>query len=215
MRENADKKAASNDAAMWATYHSAAGSAVRLLHRLKQTVVCKMFASKILSMSGPITSALELGCGTASTLDAIASTGARCVGVDRDRQAVEQARAKYPRVQVETGDIFNLPYPEKSFDLVYSVGLFEHFTRSEQRQLLAIHQRHATKYVALMVPADSLLMNSVLFVNKKILGRTGFWADEEVFSMRLLQEHFPEYQFEGAFDHRFGNLIMWFGCRVV
>ena len=45
MRENADKNAASNDAAMWETYHSAASSAVRLLHRLKQTVVCKMFAS--------------------------------------------------------------------------------------------------------------------------------------------------------------------------
>ena len=104
------------------------------------------------SMSGPITSALELGCGTASTLDAIARP-ARCVGVDRDPQAVEQARAKYPRVQVETGDIFNLPYPEKSFDLVYSVGLLNTSPVPSSWHPLAIHQRHATKYVALKTGA--------------------------------------------------------------
>jgi SAM-dependent methyltransferase len=214
MRENADKKVASNDEAMWAAYHAATASPVHLLNTLKQTVVCEMFASKILSMSGPITSALELGCGTASTLDAIARrTQARCVGVDRDRAAVDKATAKFPRVTMEVGDIFNLTYQPKSFDLVYSVGLFEHFTRAEQRDLLAIHARFATKYVALMVPADSLLMNSILFVNKKVLGRSGYWADEEVFSPRLLKEYFPDHRFDAAFDYRFGNLIMWFGYR--
>jgi SAM-dependent methyltransferase len=210
-----EKQVASNDAAMWSAYHTqGAGRTVRALNAFKQTVVCKMFASKILSMSGPVGSALELGCGTASTLDEIARRiDGRAVGVDRSPEAVAIARARYPRVQLDVGDIFALPYPKKSFDLVYSVGLFEHFTRVEQRQLLEIHAAYATRYVALMVPGDSLLMNSILFMNKKVLGRSGYWADEEVFSPRLLGEYFPDYQFDASFDYRFGNLIMWFGWR--
>jgi SAM-dependent methyltransferase len=214
MRDNADKKVASNDEAMWAAYHSAVASPVHVLNLLKQTVVCEMFASKILSMSGPVSSTLELGCGTASTLNVISRrTSGRCVGIDRDPEAVAKAKAKYPKLELQVGDIFNLPLPPKSFDLVYSVGLLEHFTRAEQRRLLEIHARFATKYVALMVPADSLLMNSILFVNKKVLKRTGYWADEEVFSPALLRDYFPEYKFDATFDLRFGNLIMWFGYR--
>ncbi len=66
-----------------------------------------------------------------------------------------------------------------------------------------------------MVPADGLLMNSILFVNKRLLGRSGTWADEEVFSAQLLARNFPERTFDHAsMDRRFANLILWFGWRV-
>jgi cyclopropane fatty-acyl-phospholipid synthase-like methyltransferase len=217
MRQNSDKVIASNDAAMWDSYHrSVIGTPVHALNVLKTTIVCRMFASKILSMSGPVRSVLELGCGTGSTLAQIqARTGARCVGIDRSDDAAAIARKKYPNITVDTGDIFKLPYEKKSFDLVYSVGLFEHFTRTEQCQLLAIHADWATRYSAMMVPADSLLMNSILFVNKRLLKRTGYWADEEVFSPANLREKFPAQKLDdAAFDYRFGNLIMWFGWRA-
>jgi SAM-dependent methyltransferase len=215
MRVNSNKEVASNDESMWAAYHtSLVGSPVHALNMLKTTIVCRMFASKILSMSGPITSALELGCGTASTLNQIQRrTGARCVGVDRSIEAVNAAASKYPRVTVEKADIFALPYAKKSFDLVYSVGLFEHFTRGEQEKLLEIHAAYATKYVAMMVPADSLLMNTILFVNKRLLGRSGYWADEEVFSPSGLREQFPAYDTRASYDYRFGKLILWFGYK--
>jgi SAM-dependent methyltransferase len=213
MTRNAGPEVSSNDEQMWADYHrSRPGTVVHALNTLKTTVICRLFASKILSMSGPVRSVLELGCGTASTLDEIASrTGARCVGVDRSPEAIAIARAKYPRLELELGDIFQLGFERRSFDLVYSVGLFEHFTRAEQRQLLEIHASFASRYVAMMVPADSVLMNSILFVNKRMLGRSGTWADEQVFSPRILGELFPEYRFDGSLDHRFANLIMWFG----
>ena len=215
MAFNDSKETASNDEAMWDSFHTGRlGAAYTALNALKTTLVCKMFASKILGMSGPVQSVLELGCGTASTLAIIQRmTGARCVGIDRSPEAVRIANQKHPEISVETGDIFNLPYPPDSFDLVYSVGLFEHFTKPEQRRLLEIHGSLAQKYVAMMVPANGILMNSILFVNKRIRKKTGTWADEEVFSPRLLSRHFPEYRFDGTFDWRFGNLIMWFGWQ--
>ena len=67
-----------------------------------------------------------------------------------------------------------------------------------------------------MVPADSLLMNSILLFNKRVLGRSGTWADEEVFSGELLRRHFPGRPFDDvAMDRRFANLILWFGWRPV
>lgn len=215
MAFNDDKTIASNDESMWDSYHTGRlGLVYGALNMVKTTVVCRMFASKILSMSGPVKSVLELGCGTASTLSVIQQmTGARCVGVDRSAEGVAIANKRHPNITVEVGDIFDLKYEKESFDLVYSVGLFEHFTKDEQRKLLEIHGSMARKYVAMMVPANGLLMNSILFVNKRIRGKTGTWADEEVFSPRLLSRHFPEYRFDGTFDWRFGNLIMWFGWQ--
>ena len=214
MRHDGEKSFESNDPEMWSKYHTSGfGTPLHALGVLKTTIVCRMFASKILRMAGPnVRSVLELGCGTASTLDQICRRmGACCVGVDRSPEAVETARQKFPKLQVEVGDIFNLPYDAHSFDLVYSVGLLEHFSREDQRKLLDVHGGLAAQSIVLMVPADSVLMNSILFVNKKILGRTGTWADEEVFSGSLLKRHFPDHRFEAKMDRRFANLILWFG----
>ena len=205
----------SNDAAMWSEYHSKhAGSVIHLLHWLKVHVVCEMFASRILRMSGPVSSVLELACGTASTLDAIQRrTGALCTGVDRCSEAIELARARYPALHLQEGDIFHLPDSPKSYDLVYSVGLLEHFAYDDQARLLQIHGSLAAKYVALMVPADNIVFKTILMVNKRLLLRSGVWADEQVFSLQSLARYFPGYCFEVAKDRRFLNMILWFGWK--
>ncbi|MEW5848671.1 MAG: class I SAM-dependent methyltransferase [Myxococcota bacterium] len=207
--------AGSNDPQMWSQYHAARPGTLQFaLHELKTHVVCRMFAQRILELSGPVSSALELGCGTASTLERIRRRiGGPCTGVDNCEPAVVDARAQYPRLDLQVGDIFNLPYPEKSFDLVYSVGLFEHFAHQDQLRLLEIHARHARKAVVMMVPADSVVFNSIIFFNKRIRGRSGTWADEQVFTLRSLRRYFPGYSFFGGKDHRFANMIMWFGWR--
>jgi len=200
---------------MWSQYHQAQrGTLQFILHQLKNHVVCRMFADRILDMAGPVQSALELGCGTASTLEQIRrKTGGRCVGVDNCDPAVAQAQQKFPQLDMQLGDIFNLPFADQSFDLVYSVGLFEHFSWEDQVKLLEIHGRLARQAVVMMVPADSVVFNSIIFVNKRVLGRSGTWADEQVFTVPSLQQHFPNYRFFGGKDHRFGNMILWFGWR--
>lgn len=218
MRHEGEKTFESNAPEMWDSYHrSPVGTVTHALGVLKTTLVCRAFASKLLSMTdGPVRSILELGCGTASTLEQLRRrTGARCVGVDRSPEAIAEARRTHPSLELLEGDIFDLPWADRTFDLVYSVGLLEHFSRADQRRLLSTHERLSARHVALMVPADGLLMNSILFVNKRLLGRSGTWADEEVFSAELLRRNFPERTFDhAAMDRRFANLILWFGWRV-
>ena len=204
----------SNEPGMWDAYHANPRAGVSALNALKTAVVCHLFAARIRGLAGPFDSVLELGVGTASTLDVLARyTGARAVGIDRSLPALELARARYPKLDLREGDLFDLALEPASFDLVYSVGLLEHFSLADQRRLLAIHARHARKYVVLMTPGDGLLMNAILFINRRVLGRTGVWADEDVFSERILRERFPGIPFEVRWDRHFGNLIVWFGFR--
>ena len=214
--EPAPKHDTSNE--MWARYHAAGSRSVQgLLHSVKQNLVCRVFARRVLSFAGPgpVRSILELGCGSASTLAQVQRrTGASCHGVDRCEPVIDAARRAYPGLHLDVGDLFSLDYPEKSFDLVFSIGLLEHFDHEDQLRLLDIHARLARRAIALMTPADSLLMNSILWVNKDLRGRTGTWADEEVFSRQSLARKFPQYQLESFKDALFGNLIIWFGCRT-
>jgi cyclopropane fatty-acyl-phospholipid synthase-like methyltransferase len=207
-----------NSNEMWARYHAAGrGSVQGLLHVLKQNLVCKVFARRVLSFAGeePVSSILELGCGSGSTLKQLQRlSGATCYGVDRCEPVIEAAKRSSPGLHLEVKDLFALDYPDKAYDLVYSIGLLEHFQHEDQLRLLALHARLARRSIALMTPADSLLMNSILWVNRDLRGRTGTWADEEVFSRQSLARKFPQYRFESFKDALFGNLILWFGCRV-
>jgi len=206
----------SNDHRMWIEYHTRRfGTVTHLLHLLKTKYICRMFADRILSLSGPISSVLELGCGTASTLNQIhKQTGAVCLGVDCCSEAIRIAAENYPHLKLEDADIFDLEYPRKSFDLVYSVGLLEHFSHGDQMRLLQIHNDLAKKCAVLMVPADGIVFNTIIAVNKRLLRRSGTWADEQVFSAKSLREDFPEHRFQVSKDMRFLNMVLWFAWRV-
>jgi ubiquinone/menaquinone biosynthesis C-methylase UbiE len=72
-------------------------------------------------VDGPI---LELGCGTGRVAIPVAKDGATVVGIDRSasmlargRQRVRRARLS-ARVKLIRGDIRQLPFPDKSFNLV-------------------------------------------------------------------------------------------------
>ncbi|MBO8171541.1 MAG: methyltransferase domain-containing protein [Bacillaceae bacterium] len=66
--------------------------------------------------------ALDLGCGTGIYTLWLAKMGLRVTGIDISREMLHQAREKAARenVQVDllSGDIHNLPFPDDIFDLV-------------------------------------------------------------------------------------------------
>ena len=66
-------------------------------------------------------SALDIGCGTAQTLDALADTVAECWGVDLLDTNVRYARSTRPRLHVVQGDMRTVRLG-RTFDLVTSFG---------------------------------------------------------------------------------------------
>jgi ArsR family transcriptional regulator len=79
----------------------------------------------VLEFVGPATvpSYLDLGTGTGRILELVSSRATRAVGIDLNAEMLALARARIERaslnhVQVRRGDLFQLPYGDKSFDLI-------------------------------------------------------------------------------------------------
>ena len=90
---------------------------------------------------------LDLGCGTATLTLMIkqAHPEAQVTGLDGDSKALEIARGKIARtglaITLDKGMSFNLPYPDNSFDRVFSGLLFHHLTREDKaRTLEEVHR---------------------------------------------------------------------------
>jgi 2-polyprenyl-6-hydroxyphenyl methylase/3-demethylubiquinone-9 3-methyltransferase len=73
---------------------------------------------------------LDLGCAGGFMAEALASRGANVTGIDPAQQAIEEARrhAKINNLTIEynVGAGENLPYPDRSFDIVVCVDVLEH-----------------------------------------------------------------------------------------
>ena len=67
------------------------------------------------------------------------------------------------------GNIFNLPFEDKSFDLVLCSGLFEHFTK-EQVKMIISEMRRVGKHIACWWPVKSFIWNFFIQIRKIISG---------------------------------------------
>lgn len=69
---------------------------------------------------------LEVGCGSGNYLEALAATGLRVAGIDPSSAMLDQLTARLPDAETGIGRAEAIPYPDASFDLVYSVDVIHH-----------------------------------------------------------------------------------------
>jgi ubiquinone/menaquinone biosynthesis C-methylase UbiE len=86
---------------------------------------------------------LEVGCGLGTDGAQFAEAGADYTGVDLTAAAIELARKRFELFGLEgkfqTADAENLPFPDESFDLVYSHGVLHH-TPETGKAIQEIHR---------------------------------------------------------------------------
>tara|TARA_R100001143_G_scaffold63552_2_gene71826 strand:- start:5432 stop:6277 length:846 start_codon:yes stop_codon:yes gene_type:complete len=74
---------------------------------------------------------LEVGCGRGSLSAYFADDGWNCTLLDISETAIKRAKQAFEKADLKAnfdiGDCLDLPYPDGSFDLVFSIGLLEHF----------------------------------------------------------------------------------------
>ena len=92
------------------------------------------------------TRVLEVGSGRGSLSAYFADANWDCTLLDLSSAAIEVARSAFARhdlqAKFDVGDCLSMPYEDSSFDLVFSIGLLEHFEQiekaiSEQVRVLA------------------------------------------------------------------------------
>lgn len=111
----------------------------------------------------PIRTALELGCGSATLLIQFALDGVLAEGIDRDEDALGLAAdaaaslsspaERTDHIRFRLGDFLQKRLsPLSKADLVFSIGVIEHFDLPEQRRVLRLHGEASHRWVLIAVP---------------------------------------------------------------
>lgn len=70
---------------------------------------------------------LEAGCGNGGFVYAFQKAGLEAVGIDFAEITVQHLNVNYPELNIQLGDVRDLPFRDESFDGYYSGGVIEHF----------------------------------------------------------------------------------------
>ena len=112
-----------------------------ILMRLMKWAQMKFLAPKFAKVLKPYVKAgdkvLDAGCGTATnTLYVCSLTGTEPWGLDISEVALGEACRTATRIGLDIrltlGDIQKMPFPDKSFDVVWNQGVLEHFKNADE-----------------------------------------------------------------------------------
>lgn len=93
---------------------------------------------------------LEVGCNRGHNLVALADLlgeDADVVGIEPNRHAQRIARAASDRIGVLSGNAFELPFRDGTFDLVFTAGVLIHISLADLPRALAEIHRVSRRYV--------------------------------------------------------------------
>lgn len=147
------------------------------------------FKRDLISLIAPLNpqKILDAGCGEGFTLQSLyeLKIGKTLEGIDFSKEAIEIGKKQYPHLNIKTGDIYNLPYKDNSFDLVICTEVLEHLENPQN----AINElkRVSSKYILFTVPNEPwwMLFNFTKWGRQKEIGHINHWSSS---SFRKLLE---------------------------
>lgn len=148
---------------------------------------------------------LDLGCGTGYGTHLLAENASRAVGLDSSGQAIEYARERYKRENLDfvAGDCGSVPFSDGEFGLVVSFEVIEH---------LEEHERFLSEAKRLLAPEGLFMVstpNKKTYTDLRRGYRNPFHVKEfylEEFR-QVLGVHFPEVRIYAQFATG-GNMVL-------
>ena len=119
---------------------------------------------------------LEVGCGSGGTGMSVAQFGAIMTLFDKSYESLELSKKVFRHQGLDgdcvQGNMFNLPFPENSFDIVGSFGVLEHFKAHEIVHFLKEMNRISKEMVVTTVPNARC---TFYLLSKWFWEKTGRW----------------------------------------
>lgn len=131
-----------------------------------------------------VSTVLEVGAGSGADLLELKKLGYKATFSDFSTVAIKNINKRDPRLKMIKCDARHLSFSSDSFDLVYCLGLLEHFSYQDRQKIISELFRVSKKYILIDIPQSSTLTSLV----KKLLMIIGKWkyGDEIEFSYRKL-----------------------------
>ncbi len=131
MKENKMAEASRRNLA-WTDYFANRSILMRFMKWRQMKSLAPKFAKVLRPYVRAGDKVLEAGCGSAmNTLYVCSLIGAEPWGLDISEVALDEARQRAIQIGLDIrltlGDIQGMPYPDKSFDIVWNQGVLEHF----------------------------------------------------------------------------------------
>jgi SAM-dependent methyltransferase len=176
-----------NTNGLWDSFWAIHASKNDFFHRflwLLRFLFSSAYAKRIAQATGKLHSAklLEIGCGSARTLHYLDQTheACECFALDLSPQAIHLVHSINPKFQTAIADAFSVPLESNQFDVTFSIGLIEHFTREQAGQIVSekIRVTRTGGIVTIMVPWKSSAYNLIV---RKAFGRHWPFGDENPF----------------------------------
>ena len=94
---------------------------------------------------------LDLGCGTGEAEEVLCRYFDEMVGIDASEGMINEAKRKnLPNSEFKQADVLNLPFPDRSFDLVFSFCLFHHLPEDRREHAMKEAARVGKKSAVLL-----------------------------------------------------------------
>ena len=107
------------------------------------------------------TALLDVGCGAGLISRELLKYGFKIYGVDFSSEAIKLGRIENPEINFQYSSIYELPFPDKTFDIIVCLGVFQTVTYPDRA--LAEMARTLKKGGALIVRT----LNSLSILHKK------------------------------------------------
>lgn len=109
-----------------------------------------------------IKNALEIGAGTGFCADFFAKKKhLKLTLLDNDKKIIKRLKNTHPDKQIVHADILQFETQQK-WDLVYSLGVIEHFKDNDREKVITMHKKLSSNYVLIAVPVDSFIRRKIL-----------------------------------------------------
>lgn len=132
---------------------------------------------------------IEIGCETGVTSFLLHASFDKTL-LDNNPEAIELAKKAFTkaggRATFVTGDMFSMPFRDKSFDIVFNAGVLEHFNKKERIAALKEYAR-VLKDDGLMIiafPNHWSIPYRLIYIIRRILGKWEYPSEHKLYDLK-------------------------------
>jgi len=111
---------------------------------------------------------LDVACGTGRFTSDLFEHGADIIGIDAAENMLKVARKKNPKIKFESGDIFNLRYKGKTFDVVTGLKIIMHLSEYKKVIKEMIRVAKDDGLIVFEIPNRTCIWSLLMNVRKRV-----------------------------------------------